>query len=73
MISDAQKNFLDIVTKHFFSCRKIFFVQQEHFSFCKKKILAKKNNPGARITTALSKRNLLGVGKKNSELRSTVA
>jgi len=38
MISDAKKTFLYVVPKHFFSCRKIFFLQQEHFSGCKKNI-----------------------------------
>jgi len=37
MISDAKKISLDKVTKTFFSCRKIFSLQQEYFSYCKKK------------------------------------
>jgi len=48
MISDAKKIPLDIVAKQFLSCRKIFLLQ-EHFSYCKKKIFAKKKNIGARM------------------------
>jgi len=31
---DAKKIFLDIVTKQYFSCRKIFFLAQEFFPLC---------------------------------------
>jgi len=66
MISDAKKTFLDIVTKQYPSCRKIFFFQQEHFSYCKKKSCAKKKNLGAGIKTVCHfiKRNFLGSIKK---------
>jgi len=49
MISEAMKNFLDIVTKYFFSCSKSFFFQQEHFSYCQEKYLVpRKKNLGSR-------------------------
>jgi len=35
---------LDIVTKQFFSWRMIFFLHQEHISYCKKKILCQEKN-----------------------------
>jgi len=65
MISNAKKIPLDKVSKHFFSRRKIFFLQQKHFSYCKKRILGQEKKNCCHFI----KRNFLGIRKKLCEWR----
>jgi len=65
MISDAKKLFRDIVTKQFFSCRKIFFLAVRTFFLLQEKnLVPRKKSWGKKVFCHFIMRNFLGVRKK---------